>query len=721
MATDGAAEAEGRFRVGLDIGGTFTDLAVYDKDVGAISQFKSSTTVDPVECVSHCLEKAAQSIGLEVEAYLPQVELVFCFGSTIGLNTLLTRTGATVGVITTKGHRDAYHTAEMDRGGVVDIRQALEQTFQPMIPRRRILEVTERLDYTGKIVIPIDEEAVREAARHLVDDLGVDALVISFLWAQRNGVHEQRAKEVVEELYPDLFVTGGAEISGTFGEFGRVATAIINAYIGKAVQDQGERLRDWLQERGLRVPLLVMQTLGGVAPLSEVVRRPVVLLNSGPAGGAVGALTVARQLEERNVVCIDMGGTSADISAITDGEIELSGGLTVLGHPVSVSGVEIASIGAGGGSIATLERAGSVARLRVGPESAGARPGPACYGRGGTLATVTDANLTLGLLDPSVLLGGELQLDLAKAHTAITEHASESGSPDDVVADAWGVFRVITSQMADAIENFLVSKGLDPRRYRLAAFGAAGGAHAAAIGARLGSPTVTIPNFFPVFSAFGLMSTDIRHAYSLTDDAVKLTVGRTATIGADQAEYMTDRLRDVAQLPMQLLAEENVPPDKRQMNLFVDMRYSGQILELSAGVSNDALEQGLDADAVGVLLRGWLDKYKRVYGEGAAWSEGQIEVINYRAVGVGTIESPRMPTLANGASATAPAGQREIFLGEPMAADVWKESSLRRGMTITGPAIVEDELRTVVIGPGDVAEVDDHGHLHITPGNGWAW
>jgi len=657
-----------------------------------------------------------------MEEFLSRVDSLFCFGSTIGLNTLLTRSGANVGIITTRGHGDAYRIAEMNRGGVVDVRSALEETFQPLISRRQIAEVSERLDYTGSVVVALAEEELRAALAYLVEERGVNSLVVSFLWAQLNGVHEQRARAVAAELYPDLFVTLGADISGSLGEFKRTSTAVINAYIGSAVKLQGARLQDFLMDNGLHVPLLVMQTLGGVAPLSEVARAPVMLLNSGPAGGAVGALAVAKETGERNLVCMDVGGTSCDISAITEQEIELSAGLTILGHPIAVSGVEIESIGAGGGSIATLERAGSMARLRVGPESAGAAPGPACYARGGERPTVTDANLVLGLFDASRKLGGEIELDVGAARMAIQTHASVTGSPDNVEEDAWGIYQIITTGMADAIENFLVSKGYDPRRYTLAGFGAAAGMHAAAIGGHLGSPRVLVPNFFPVFSAFGLMTSDIRHAYNLTDDTVKVTLGeRVDSTLSDKAYYVSRRLREVADLPMQLLDAENVPVERRSIQLFLDLRYTGQVLELSTAIPALILEKNLDGKGLARVVEDWLSKFKRVYGEGAAWTEGEVEVINYRAVGIGHIDSPQMPVLPTTESVESNAERptRKIYLGEWLEAKIWDEKSILPGTDIVGPALIEGELRTVLAGPGDRVAVDERGNLHIAPAHAW--
>jgi N-methylhydantoinase A len=371
-----------------------------------------------------------------------------------------------------------------------------------------------------------------------------------------------------------------------------------------------------------------------------------------------------------------------------------------------------------------MERAGNVSRLRVGPESAGANPGPACYGRGGDRPTVTDANLLLGLFDSKQKLGGEIELNVEAARNAVQRFASRTGSNVGVVEDAWGIYRVITAAMADAIENFLVSKGYDPRHYSLMAFGAAGGIHAASIGDRLRSPRVTVPNFFPVFSAFGLMSTDIRHAYSLTDDTVKVVAGQYDEPGLDEkARYVSDRLRAVATRPMQLLEAENVPAERRAVQLFLDLRFSGQVLELSISVAPEMLERDMRSDELRALLEEWIGKYKRVYGAAAAWTKGVIEVINYRAIGVGRIDPPQVHDL-QGKSQERRDGKvatRKIYLGEWMDAEVWDAAHVWPGLTVTGPALLQSELRTVLAGPGDVVTVDRRGHLLITPGGRWGW
>jgi N-methylhydantoinase A/oxoprolinase/acetone carboxylase beta subunit/N-methylhydantoinase B/oxoprolinase/acetone carboxylase alpha subunit len=704
------------FRLGVDVGGTFSDLAVYDTTDNRVAEFKSLTTPDTVGSVSSCLEKAAAHFDRTLQEFLSEVE-VFCFGSTHALNTLLTNTGSTVGIITTEGHRDVYHIAEMDRGGFHDIREAVEGTFVPLVRKRRILEVPERMDYAGKTVVPLDEDATAAAIRRLVEDEGVEALVVSFLWSHRYPQHERRAAEIAREMYPDIHVTVGSEISGSLGEFNRLATSVINAYVGKSVDRQANGVNTYLTENGLTAPLLVMQLVGGVAPLTEVVRRPVTLLKSGPAGGTVAASAISKQMEEPNVVCIDMGGTSLDVSRIVDGEIQLNRGFTVRQHPIAVPGVEVESIGAGGGSIAVVEKAGDLARLRVGPESAGSNPGPVCYRRGGTRPTVTDANLVLGILDPDVKLGGEIALSMDAATEAIRKEIAEPLG-QEVVDAAWGIYRVVTAGMADAVEDSLISNGVDPRNFSLMAFGAAAPAHANAIAARLGIETVIIPSFFPVFSAYGLMTTDIRHVYNLTDDSVQVPVeGATDELLEEKSSYVVERLKDAAQMPLDLLAEESVAEENREVALYIDLRYSGQELQLPVDIPYSAILEGWSGAALRQVIEEWKQKYVRVYGEGAVWHEGTIELINYRAVGVGRIPSPDLAAKPDPESdeVSATGRSRRIYLGEWMEAEVHTATTLARGVVVEGPAVIEGQLTTVLVGPGETAVADEYGNLRVKP------
>lgn len=703
-------------RLGLDVGGTFADLAVYDTEQESFSQYKSLTTPDTADCAASCLQKAAEGHGLTLQEFLAKVDL-FCFGSTHALNTVLTDRGSRVGILTTKGHRDSYFIAEMDRGGYHDIREASERTFVPLVERELVAEVSERIDFAGRVVVPLYEDEVRAKITALVE-AGMEALVIGFLWSHRYPQHELRVAEIAREMYPELHVTAGSEITGTLGEFTRLTTAVINGYIGQRVEQQAASLEKFLRENGLAVPILVMQLLGGVAPLPEVVRRPVMLLKSGPAGGTVAAATVGAQLDLPNVVCLDMGGTSLDVSRIVDGEMQLNRGFAVRKHPIAVPGVEVASIGSGGGSIAVVEQAGSLARLRVGPESASSVPGPASYGRGGEEATVTDANLILGILNPEISLGGEIPLDLEKA-TEVLDEKVAGPTGQSVVEAAWGIYQVVTAQMADAVEDSLISNGLDPRRFALVSAGAAGSAHATAIASRLGIQKVVIPSFSPIFSAYGLMTTDIRHVYQSTDNTVRIELDGIADADfAKEAAYVSEKLRATAAHPLGLLEEESIAPENRSVSMFIDMRYSGQELNLEVEVPFATVEAGLDSEAFRAILDSWTSKYKRVYGEGAVWNEGAIELTNYRAVAVGRIPSPELKIDLDVARyEPEPSGERRIYLGEWFDAKTYSDSSLEAGAAITGPAIVEGNLMTTLIRPEEEAVVDPYGNLivNLTP------
>ena len=711
----------GRFRVGLDIGGTFTDLAVFDGDDRRLFQVKTLSSEDPVECVTAGLTKAAGYFELDLRGFLERVDRVFCFGSTHGLNTLLTRRGSNVGILTTKGHRDSYAIAQMDRQGIADVRKAAEETFEPLVPRASVREVNERIDYSGKTIIELDEAGVEAGVRELVEEEGIEALAIAFLWSHKKPAHEQRAAEIARELYPDLYVTASSDLSGALGEFTRLSTAVINAYIGNRVQTQASQLREFLEAEGLEVPILVMQMLGGVAPIEEIAKRPVALLKSGPVGGTVAGVAVLRDHDDvDNAVCIDMGGTSLDVSRITQGEMQQSRGFKILKHPITIPGVQIESVGAGGGSIATFEEAGGLGRLRVGPESAGSTPGPACYGRGGELPTVTDANLVLGILNPDIPLGGEIKLDRQRAVDAIAREVSDRVGQDPVQS-AWGIYQVITAQMADAIEHFMVTNGVDVRQHALMAFGAATPQHALALATRLGTPKVIIPAASPVFSAYGLMMTDIRHAYEITDDSVKFAIhGSDVTVEAEQADHVKSHLAYASDRPLELLRRERIDLAERELSLSIDMRYAGQELELPIEIPATFTEQGT-VEELAATVRAWQEKYAQVYGEGAVWSDGAIELIHYRAIAVGRLDTvPESNGNGNAAAvAIEPRGSREIYLGEPLQADVYVAEDLVPGAEIAGPAVVEGELTTVVLAPGDKLEADESGNYLATPGGSW--
>jgi N-methylhydantoinase A len=709
------------FRVGIDIGGTFTDIALYNDETQRVLAFKTLTSADPVECLSRGLDKAADAVGIPLAQLLGAVSPAFCFGSTIGVNTLLTHSGSRVGIVTTRGHGDAYHMFQKERLGHRDLRVAIEQVFQPLVERRHVIEVNERVDCFGDVVVPLDHREAEAAIRRLVENDGVEALVISFLWAHRNTDHEQAAKRIAQDLYPSLFVSVGSELVGAPGEFQRTATAVINAYIGNRVAHQANRVREYLHGNGLRAPILVMQNLGGLAPLEDVVRRPAYLLKSGPAGGVTGGARVAQSLDESNVVGIDMGGTSLDVSLMRDGEVELSSGFRILAHPLVIPGVEIDSVGAGGGSIASVHGAGRIASLKVGPESAGSHPGPACYGLGGELPTVTDADLVLGIIDPQAKLGGEIPLDAGRAQGAIDEHVARRLGISTLEA-AWGIYQVITAQMADALELFLVKRGLVPSQFSLMVFGAAGAMHASAIARRLGIRQTIIPDLFPVLSAAGLMTSDIRYVARVAADGLRIAATAPPTEMDGIALEVSERFRRAADQPLALLRESDQNGNERRVDLGLGLRFVGQSLDLSVGVRDDVLDRPLTGVELREIVSSWLGRYARIYGEGAAMEDGLIEVAHYTAAGGAALAAPpSFSTAALGGSPPPSAtneaiGSRRLFLGREIEAAIFDESTLSGGMTLLGPAIVQGPLRTVLLWPGDTASVDIARNLTVSHG-----
>jgi N-methylhydantoinase A len=706
------------FRIGVDIGGTFTDLVVSDGRDGKVHSFKSLTNVDPVVCLSAAMAKAAERLGITVGELLGNERTTFCFGSTIGVNALLTGSGGTVGIVTTKGHRDVYHMFNKQRLGIVDLRAAVEGVFQPLVPRRRVVEVNERVDSFGSVVVPLDIDEVRRAIEYLVDEEGVDALVVSFLWAHQNAQHEQLVSELARKLYPDLFVSVAGDLVPQQGEFRRVATAVVNAYIGRQVQQASRKVETYLRDAGLRTPIWVMQNLGGLAPLGDVGRRPVYLLKSAPVGGVMASQAIAGNGGPLNIIGMDMGGTSLDLSLITDGEVELTDGFRMRSHPIAIAGVAIESVGAGGGSIAAVDAAGGVSTLLVGPDSAGSDPGPACYGRGGSRPTVTDADLVLGLLDRGTPLGGEINLDLDRATEAIrTAIAGPLGiEPREA---AWGIYQVITAEMSDAIEQLLVRRGLRPEDYTLMVFGAAGAVHASAIARRLGLTHVMIPRMFPVFSALGLMSADIRYVERRGETNLAIPVEPSTDLD-ERATTISQRLADTARAPKSSLESAlRTTAGEPRLELMLGLHFAGQALDLPQGVRPSVLDEPLTGAELHALVDQWRTKYERIYGSHSAWSSDNVEVASYTAIAHSEIANPGGQELKNAtgeAPAAAPTGQRPIYLGRELSVDVYDDSELAPTTRLFGPAVVQGSLRTVVLLEGDELYVDPEGDFHVYPG-----
>ena len=488
------------YRIGIDVGGTFTDFVAIDDSAKATLAKVPSTPADPSVGVLDGLQLLADTLDVQLAALLADTERIV-HGTTVATNALLEHKGAKVGLLTTEGHRDVIEMRE----GLKDDRYNLRlPPPEQLVPRRLRLGVRERMRADGRIETPLDEASLKRAIAVLSRER-VEAVAVCYLHAWRDPSHERTTREAVERGMPGVYVSLSSEVLPQIKEFERVSTTVVNAYVGPALSSYLERLERRLAEAGYNGPTLIIQSHGGVAPIDESSRLAAGAVLSGPAGGIAGSVYAARLLGAGNLIPFDMGGTSTDISLIVDGQPSLAASRRIAGHVIALGSLDINSIGAGGGSIARVDPGGI---LHVGPESAGAVPGPACYGNGGSAATVTDANLVLGYLDPESFLGGRRKLDRRAAEAAVDDIAAALGI--DRVSAARGIHRVVNTTMAEGVRLVSVRRGVDPRRFALLAFGGASGLHATDIARQLGLERVVVPRVAAVLSAWGMLATDLR-------------------------------------------------------------------------------------------------------------------------------------------------------------------------------------------------------------------
>ncbi len=523
------------YRVAIDIGGTFTDCVVID-DGGARSVAKSLTThEDPIRGVIAAATMNANQRGLELATLLEETAS-FVHGTTVATNAVLTRTGAKTALIITKGHEDTLpigkvqsHIAGLSEREIVHLSR-LDKPV-PIVPRELIRGVTERVDRDGEVIVPLD----LSEARAVVDDLsaaGVEAIAVCFLWSISNACHEQTMRRVIEQAAPEVLVACSHEIAPVLGEYERAVATVLNVYVGPQVTRYLERLERRLQREGLRVPLLVMQSNGGLSSAREASRVPLLTLDSGPTAGILGCQHLAPIYGERDVICTDVGGTSFDVGLILGGAPQFESEPVVAQHRFRLSKVSVRSIGAGGGSIGWVDEGGL---LRVGPQSAGSRPGPACYGLGGQFPTVTDADLALGYLDPEFFVRGQMRLDRDQSMAVLKPLGAELDmQPEEV---ALGIFRITNAQMGDLIRRTTIERGHDPRQCVLVAYGGAAATHAAFYGTDIAAKTIVIPPGSTAFSALGMLTCDIVHVAEASKVArspfdVETRVSRRARVAA---------------------------------------------------------------------------------------------------------------------------------------------------------------------------------------------
>ena len=683
-----------RYRIGIDVGGTFTDLVAVDG--GGTSTFAKcpSTPADPSVGVIEGLGSLAAALGTDRARLLAETERIV-HGTTVATNALLERKGARVGLLTTEGHRDVL---EMREGLKPEDRYNLRLPApEPLVPRRLRLGVRERMRADGSVLTPLDEASVMRALDQLAA-ADVTSVAICFLHAWRNAEHEAAAARIARQRLPDAYVTASSEVYPQIKEYERVSTTVVNAYVGPVVAGYLGRLNNRLSEAGYRGPLFIMLSHGGVAPVEEAIRLAAATVLSGPAGGVAGATYAAHLLATPNLIPFDMGGTSTDISLVRKSTPGLAIDRGIAGQRIALPSLDIVTLGAGGGSIARVDGGGV---LHVGPESAGAAPGPACYGRGGTEPTVTDANLVLGLLHPTGLLGGEMQLDRRGAELALEKLGRQLGL--DVVAAAAGVQRVINARMAEGIRLVSVRRGIDPTAFALLAFGGAAGLHATAVARQLSIPRVVVPRVASVLSAWGMLASEIRFETTrshIGDAAAMSTAGLTEIFGGMERAARA-RLAAVFDGPITLTRS-------------ADMRYGEQIFEINVPLDH------IDWSAADLGAR-VADAFHARHEELYTYSQRSNEVVlvNARVAAIGKLPAlPREPVLAARAAPAPPIRRQRAYIDAAWAdIDVHAFEALSPGQTLRGPALVEGTTTCVLIEAADRAVVTPHGWLDIALGD----
>jgi N-methylhydantoinase A len=669
-------------RVAIDIGGTFTDFVVFDTETGELAVGKVlSTPHDSVQAVLVGLER----LGVELDA----VEF-FVHGTTVGLNAIVQGRGADVALVTTKGFRDALEIGLMEKKEMYNL---FYERPKPLVPRHRRFEVDERIDGFGRELRPVDPAAVAALAVEIRAS-GAQAVAVATLNSYVDPAHEAAVGRGLQEaLGDDVLVSVSHEIANEWREFERTSTTVLNAYVLPLFQRYLSVIRERLAERGLRHEVNIMKSSGGIMSAAAASVRPIHSLLSGPVGGAVGAQAIARSSSFANLVTADMGGTSFDASLIIGGDIEIDTRADAHGYPMLVPTVRVNAIGAGGGSIARVE---GTSGLRVGPESAGASPGPVCYGNGGTEPTVTDANLVLGRLDPGGVLGGEIALDRDAAARAIEERVGEPlGLPVHEAAE--GVLRVINSKMALAIRELTVAQGLDPADFAMVAYGGAGPMHAAEICAEIGIGTVIVPPVPGMFSAWGMLAADVRH------DLARTSVERADAIVPGS---LARRFAELEQEGRAALREQQVDDAAISFLHALDLRYVGQEHTLTVPVSVEVdpadLKELFDA------------AYRRKYGHFAA--ADPVEVVNVRVAAVGSVAKPAPPRLpGDDAPPPAAVGERDVlFAGAWHPTPIHRRETLRPSTVLQGPLIIDEDGSTTIVPPGFDATLDGAGNLVLT-------
>ncbi len=674
--------------MGIDIGGTFTDLALFDEESGHVRVTKAASTPgEPHRAVNDVIGRA----GIDNSTIRDLVH-----GTTVATNALLERKHQLPGLITTRGFSDMVFIQRMNRKHHYDLQW---DKPIPFVERRHCLEVDERSNYKGEIIEPLDEEGARVAARRLRDE-GLSDIAVCFLFSYVNPANEVRMREIIAEEHPGARVSLSHEVYPRWREYDRMSTTLADAFLKTLVGEYIEDVASGLAPIGVDANFLMMKSNGGLVDHRAASAKPVDLLVSGPVGGVLSALYFGSLVGRENLISMDMGGTSFDVSLIEGGEANRTAEFEIeWGLPVYAPMVDVRTIGAGGGSVAWIDKGGL---LRVGPRSAGANPGPACYRRGGTEATVTDANVALGRINPDSFFGGEMQLDAEAARAALGRLGDELDMTPEEVATA--VVELVDFNMVNAIRLVSIDRGLDPRDFTLVSFGGACSLHANALARIIGARDVLVPVYQGVFSAFGLMTADMRVDESVT------TSFRSDLVDFDRATELVRRLRDTA---LQRIAREGYAGTP-VLEPTVEMRYSGQNYGTSVVLS--LTDWTFGPENLAETIERFESEHRRLYGYDIP---GEIvELVLFTMTAVGVNEDPGLAPLPPGGSA-APVDERPVYFSEGgwVPTRIYRREQLPPGAELVGPAVVEEAMSTTLVHPGERVDVDDYGNLliHVAP------
>ena len=700
-----AGEGGARYVVATDVGGTCTDAVVFAPGAPVRLGKALSTPPDFAAGVLAAVRKAADGMGMAPGALLARTTL-FVHGSTVVDNTLLTRSGARTGLLATAGFEDTLLVTRGAYGRWAGLTEdgikhpVATDRAPPLVPGALIRGVPERVDYKGAVLRPLDEEAARAAIRALVEGAGVEAVAVAFLWSFYNPAHEERVRDLIREIAPEVYVTLSSAIAPVPGEYERTSTAAINAYAGRIARDYVTGLRALLRSEGYDGPLLVMQGYGGLLPAEEAADRAIGMLECGPAAGVIGSRYLGRLMGDDDIIACDMGGTTFKVGVIRGGAFDYAREPMVDRYHYVAPKIEVASIGAGGGSIVALDPGTGVPR--VGPASAGAKPGPVCYGLGGAEPTLTDVMLLVGYMDPGTFLGGSIALDAEAARRAFAEKIAR---PLGLAVEeaAIGIYRIAAAQITDLIHEITVERGLDPREFVLHAFGGTCGLVCGVFGADLGVRRIVIPYTASVNAAFGLVSADVVHEYSVTKALPAPSPAREI-----EAIYAPMAARARAQLVAEGFAESDI-----RLERSIDLRYGRQVHEVTTPVRGAA---PMDAAAVERLMADFEALYERKFGAGSAYRAAGMDMTMFRLTARGLMERPRLEAAALAAPDPAPArtGRRDIFVeaaGGLAPAEIYDFDRLAPGNVVPGPAVIHSPITTIVLQDGQSGRMDAYRNI----------